>query len=147
MKVPVPRPVAGVRGVERAGEGQRTEGSAAIDILVPIADDAARYSESAHAGHGLRRIQIVLAENKCSAGRGGDGGQVLLLRQSARVQGLVTLHQINLGSTDQGHGQLDRPQGIVKTQTAGAVVADGVGAGADGGEDRCCLRRNRRSRW
>ena len=126
---------AGVRGVEGAGKGQRAEGSAAIDVLVPIADDAARYRESAHAGHGLRRIQIMLAENKGSAGSGGDGGQVLLFRQSAAVQGLVTLHQIDFGRTDQGHGQVDCPQGIVKTQTAGAVVADVVGAGAAGGEE------------
>ena len=76
----------------------------------------------------------MLAENKGAAGSGSDGSQVLFFRQPAAVQGLVTLHQINFGRTDHGHGQVDRPQGIVKTQTAGAVIADGVGAGAAGGE-------------
>ena len=77
----------------------------------------------------------MLAEDEGSVGSGGNCRRVLLLRQPARVHHRIGLDQVDLGSADHRHFQSDGPQqGIVEGYAAGAVVADGVGPGADRGE-------------
>src|ERR1700730_1986321 len=83
----------------------------------------------------------MLAENKRSTGSGGNRRQVLLLRESARVQQRVALHHIDFGSTDQRHFQSDRPQRLVEPHTARSVVGNRVRAGADGGEHAGAFRK------
>ncbi len=81
----------------------------------------------------------MFLENERSAGSGGNGRQVLLLGQPARIQYLVGFHDIDLGSADHCDRQSDRSQRVIKAQAAGAVVVDGVGAGTDGGENRAAF--------
>ena len=76
----------------------------------------------------------MFPKNKSSAGGDGNGRSILLLCQSASVKNYIPFDQVHFGRADQGHRQLDRPQSIVKGQTASTVVADGVGASAVGGK-------------
>ena len=132
MNVPLPRPVVESGELKEPVKGQRAQSPASIDVFVAIADNAARDGEGAYGAYRLRGIDVVLTENKCSSGRARDGGQILFLGEAAGVQRRVAFHQIDLRGADQSHGQVDGSEGIVKAQTAGAVIADFVRTGADG---------------